>query len=80
MARSRLRSCDIVYASSGDIPWKEDAFDTVLMRLAGEEEEILRRMLCEALRVLRPGGQLILGAAFHRLLHRHSTCSQLQLR
>ena len=63
MARSRLRSCDIVYASSGDIPWKEDAFDTVVMRLAGEDEEILRRMLCEALRVLRPGGQLILGAA-----------------
>lgn len=69
-ARSRLQSCDIVYAPAGDIPWRADAFDTVLMRHDGENEETLRRMLSEALRVLRPGGQLILGAmcypaAFH---------------
>ncbi len=62
-ARSRLQSCDIVYAPAGDIPWREASFDTVLMRLGSEEPEQLPRMLSEAHRVLRPGGQLIVGAA-----------------
>ena len=60
-ARSLLRSSDIVYAPAGDIPWREDAFDTVLMKLSGEDEEMLNRMFTEAKRVLKPGGQLILG-------------------
>ena len=61
-ARSRLQNCDIVYAAPGDIPWREDAFDTVLMKYGGEEDVVFHRMLSEAGRVLRPGGQLILGA------------------
>lgn len=60
-ARSRLQNCDIVYAAPGDIPWREDAFDTVLMKYGGEETITLSRMLTEASRVLKPGGQLILG-------------------
>ncbi len=60
-ARDRLQSCDIVYAPAGDIPWREDAFDTVLMKMEAEEPETIERMLAEAKRVLRPGGQLILG-------------------
>lgn len=62
-ARSLLRSCDIVYAPAGDIPWREDAFDTVLMKLDREEDELLERLFEEAKRVLKPGGQLILGAS-----------------
>ncbi|MBQ7826235.1 MAG: class I SAM-dependent methyltransferase [Clostridia bacterium] len=62
-ARSRLQTCDIVYAPAGDIPWREDSFDTILMRVANEEPELLCRMFAEAHRVLKPGGQLILGAA-----------------
>lgn len=62
-ARSRLQTCDIVYAPAGDIPWREDSFDTVLMRLGGEEPEMLHRMFSEAHRVLKPGGQIILGAS-----------------
>lgn len=61
-ARARLQSCDIVYAPMGDIPWREDAFDTVLMQWKGEADA-LERMLSEVLRVLKPGGQLVLGAA-----------------
>ena len=64
-ARSRLQNCDIVYAAPGDIPWKEDAFDTILMKYGGEEPVVLDRMLSEAARVLRPGGQLILGTAYY---------------
>lgn len=61
-ARARLQSCDIVYAPMGDIPWREDAFDTVLMQWKGEADA-LERMLSEVLRVLKPGGQLVLGTA-----------------
>ncbi|MBP3647650.1 MAG: class I SAM-dependent methyltransferase [Clostridia bacterium] len=61
-ARSLLQSCDIIYAPAGDIPWREDSFDTVMMRLNTEEPEMLARMFSEAHRVLRPGGQLIIGA------------------
>ena len=62
-ARSLLRSSDIVYAPAGDIPWRDDAFDTVLMKLSSEEDDLLHRMFQEAKRVLKPDGQLILGAA-----------------
>lgn len=67
-ARSRLQSCDIVYAAAGDIPWREGAFDTVLMKFGGEEEMVFHRMISEAARVLRPGGQLILGTAYYPAL------------
>ena len=67
-ARNRLQSCDIVYAAAGDIPWREDTFDTVLMKFGGEEEMVFHRMISEAARVLRPGGQLILGTAYYPAL------------
>ena len=61
-ARSRLQNCDIVYAALGDMPWRGGAFDTVLMRYNGEEAESFKHMLTESARVLKAGGQLILGA------------------
>ena len=61
-ARSRLQSCDNVYAAAGDIPWLDDAFDIVFMKASDEETDLLEKKLSEARRVLRPGGQLILGA------------------
>ena len=51
-ARERLQNCDIVYAPAGDIPWREDAFDTVLMKMDAEEPELAERMIAEARRVL----------------------------
>lgn len=60
-ARERLQNCDIMYAPAGDIPWREGAFDTVLMKLDTGEREMAERMIREAQRVLKPGGQLILG-------------------
>ena len=59
-ARARLQSCDIVYAPVGDIPWREGAFDTVLMQWKGDADS-LDRMLGEVLRVLKPGGALLSG-------------------
>lgn len=61
-ARARLQSCDIVYAAQGDIPWHNDAFDVVLMKSRGDEETI-RRAFREVHRVLREGGQMVLGLA-----------------
>lgn len=61
-ARSKLRGSDIVYASGGEIPWKDDAFDTVLFRMDGSDRESTIRRLKEVRRVLRPGGQLVVGA------------------
>jgi len=61
MARSRLRSCDIVYASPGDIPWRDGQFDTVLYRLRQEEDALLDKIFTEILRVLKAGGQLVIG-------------------
>ena len=60
-ARSRLQTCDIVYACQGDIPWMADAFDTVLYQLHAEEAEPFKCSLAEMSRVLKPGGQLVLG-------------------
>lgn len=62
-ARSRLQNCDIVYASAGDIPWRKNSFDAVLMKLEGAEPENLLKTLKEARRVLKEGGQLLLGVA-----------------
>ena len=64
-ARGRLQNCDIVYAGPGDIPWREGAFDTVLMKYTGEETVAMTRTLSEAARVLKPGGQLILGTMYY---------------
>lgn len=61
-ARTRLQNCDIVYAAPGDIPWRDNAFDTVILKYDGEEENRFLCTLNEVSRVLRPGGQLILGA------------------
>lgn len=61
LARGRLKSCDIVYASAGDIPWREGSFDTALMRADAMDEDDLRRRAGELKRVLKPGGQLIVG-------------------
>jgi len=73
-ARQRLQSCDIVYAPAGDIPWREEAFDAVLMKITGEETELLGRMLAEAYRVLRPGGQLVLGGNCYPPLIHQAVC------
>ena len=59
ISRSRLRNADIVYASQEEIPWMEDTFDSVYMKLSGHA--ITEQMMHEAARVLKPGGQLLIG-------------------
>ena len=59
ISRSRLRNADIVYASQEEIPWMENTFDSVYMKLTGHT--ITEQMMREAARVLKPGGQLLIG-------------------
>ena len=57
-ARSLLQNADIVYAACDDIPWREDTFDSVYIKA----RQLTDKALSEALRVLKPGGQLLIGA------------------
>ena len=60
-ARTRLQSCDIIYASAGDIPWRDQSFDTALLRMGDMEPDDISRSIGELARVLKSGGQLVLG-------------------
>ena len=59
--RNLVRSADLVYALDGDIPWRDRAFDTVLMRSKHGKTEDVKRQLTEIHRVLKDGGQLVMG-------------------
>lgn len=59
--RSTLYGGDFVYAAIGDIPWPENSFDVALMHPSDNRKEALLEQLAECKRVLKPGGQLVLG-------------------
>lgn len=59
--RARMYSGDFVYAAIGDIPWQDDTFDTVLLHPSECSSDAIRQQLAECNRVLKPGGQLVLG-------------------
>ncbi len=58
--RARMHSGDFVYAAIGDIPWRSDTFDTVLLHPSAITQDALVMQLRECFRVLKPGGQLVL--------------------
>lgn len=68
--RSLARGADLVYATTGDIPWRDQAFHTVLMRPVRLDEERLEIQLREVLRVMKDGGQLVMGVENYPALAR----------
>ncbi len=58
-ARSRLNGADIAYAPRGEIPWRDNTFDAVYVNLVAAPPT--EHIIAEALRVLKPGGQLLAG-------------------
>lgn len=56
--RDALENADVTYARPGDIPFRDASFD-VLFDAGHVEKLCSREELSEALRVLRPGGQLL---------------------
>lgn len=63
--REALPNAEIMYGHPQDIPWRDDAFDVVLCTLPMDGSEAPEKLLKEALRVLRPGGQLVLAAKWY---------------
>ena len=59
LSRSRLLNADIVYASLDEIPWRENTFDSVYVKV--NAAPLSEQRLRECLRVLKPGGQLLVG-------------------
>jgi len=58
-ARSRLRNADITFALREDIPWKENTFDSVYFKM--QTVPVTQQTIREAARVMKPGGQLLVG-------------------
>lgn len=59
ISRSRLENADICYASREDIPWRANTFDSIYVNVAAAP--LSEATLAEILRVLKPGGQLLMG-------------------
>ena len=69
--RAKLYGGDFAYGAIGDIPWPDNSFDVVLLHPTEGGEDALREQLRECKRVLRAGGQLILGlTCLPRMLQR----------
>lgn len=58
-SRTRLQNADIAYAPREDIPWRANTFDSVYLNMAAAP--LNESMLSEIMRVLKPGGQLLVG-------------------
>ena len=63
--RSMLPDADILFAQPEDIPWRENSFDVVLCGLPFYSMEDPGKVLKEALRVLKPGGQFLLATTWY---------------
>ena len=59
--RGLVRSADLMYAAAGDIPWRDQAFHTVLLRPCRMDGFAMENQLREVHRVLKEGGQLVMG-------------------
>lgn len=63
--RAMLPNADILFAQPEDIPWKENSFDVVMCGLPFYAMEEPGKVLKEALRVLKPGGQFLLATTWY---------------
>lgn len=63
--RGMLPDADILFAQPEDIPWRENSFDVVMCGLPFYTMEDPGKILKEALRVLKPGGQFLLATAWY---------------
>ena len=63
-ASELLGDADVIAGRMEDIPWRDEAFDVVM--LSGALRGKARLALSEAIRVLRPGGQFVMAAPLFR--------------
>jgi Methylase involved in ubiquinone/menaquinone biosynthesis len=60
VARQSLPDADIIYAQPDDIPWRDESFSILLCNVDFGQIEDPARLLKEAMRVLKPGGQMLM--------------------
>ncbi len=63
--RAMLPDADVLFAQPEDIPWRENSFDVVMCGLPFYAMEDPGKVLKEALRVLKPGGQFLLATTWY---------------
>ena len=68
-----LQNADVLYAHAEDIPWRDNSFHTVFLRKTKLDDFNWKQSLKEALRVLKPGGQLLVGINEMAVLRRLAT-------
>lgn len=66
--RRMMPDAEVFHARKEDIPWRSNAFNTVFYQMKNEQED--GAFLQEVLRVLKPGGQVLISLnGMPRLLH-----------
>lgn len=56
--RNSMPDAEVFFARKEDIPWRDEAFNAVFYQMKNEEQD--NGFLQEAVRVLKPGGQLLI--------------------
>lgn len=63
MLREALPDAEIFCARKEDIPWRDESFDAVFLQIDKNDADCGTALLKEALRVLKPCGQLLISVA-----------------
>ncbi len=64
-ARQTLTDADIIYAQPEEIPWHDESFTVLLCSSSFTDMTNPRHLLKESLRVLKPGGQMVIALPWY---------------
>jgi len=64
-ARQTLPDSDIIYAQPDEIPWRDESFSVIMCNAAYNQVDDPGKMLEESMRVLKPGGQILIALTWY---------------
>lgn len=64
-ARETLPEADVLYCQPDEIPWRDESFSVLMCSMPFYEMDDPGKMLSESLRVLKPGGQILLALPWY---------------
>lgn len=64
-SRQMLPEADVIYAQPDEIPWRDESFSVLMCNAAYNQVENPGRMMEEAMRVLKPGGQILIALPWY---------------